>query len=448
MRRELPQPVERYLQSGLTLIQQRRGLVDTLREQAQVPYMHSLLDTLVAKVAGKADFRIEGEQHRQELADAVFTTAWAKMVKRRVEAAIRDFAVCGFSGVFLSPYGPRRLPPEEATWLGEMAEPFGHVRRFSMPVADARQTYGNQWPDASDGEQTLDFAEVHLQHSGELFHVCLTGERTLVQQWEGYPYEARWLFGAERPRADVHWATGLPVGVVELCQEWLETERFLAEAVKFRAKRSRLAQLNTSALTDMDTPEVLSHSYRLIPASADVPIIRPIDEVSLADIHVAAELSERKISAVSGVSLFDQNLLPDTKTATEAMYYAQLGSARSQFLLEQVRQWMNGIAQDLRHWLVRLPDERVPFLRVMVGDTEETFGSHRHIRDALEGMRVTLLGAGWEDVLSRQQKAQALLQLAVALPNAFDVERVIQYYLHSLGFDAREFLMVSEPPVR
>jgi hypothetical protein len=448
MKRDLPEAVERYLQSGLSLIEQRRGLVDTLREQAQVPYMHSLLDTFVAKVAGKADFRIEGEQHRQELADAVFTTAWAKMAKRRVEAAIRDFAVCGFGAVFVSPHGPRRLPPEEATWLGEMAEPFGHVRRFSMPVADARHTYGNHWPDAADAEETLDFVEIHLQHTGELFHVCLSGERTVVQQWEGYPYESRWLFGAERARTDVFWATGLPVSVVELCQDWLDAERFLAEAVKFRAKRSRLAQLNTSALTDMDTPEVLSQSYRLIPASADVPIIRPIDEVSLADIQLASELSERKISAVSGVGLFDQNLLPDTKTATEAMYYAQLGSARSQFLLEQIRQWMNAVAHDFRHWLVRLPDDHVPFLRVMVGDTEETYGPHRHVRDALEGMRVTLLGAGWEDVLSRQQKAQALLQLAVAMPSAFDMERVLQYYLHSLGVDAREFLMASEPPSR
>lgn len=437
---EKEQVWERYLEQGQRLIDARVSLVDELRALSLSPYMHSVLQTFVAKLAGRIDFQVEGTPERIPLADAVFTTAWRNLVQPTVENALRSYAVVGFAGLFVSPYGVRKLSAEDSTWLGTVEMPIGHVRRFTMPAVDARARYGSRW-DTADDEELVDFVEVYLQHEGRLFHVSLSGEKKVVREWADYPYDAHWLFGVERPRSDAHYATGLPLGLVEICRDWIEVQEHISEAARFRMKRARLAQLNVSSLTNADSVESLRSAYRLIPSATPNPLIVPLDEVSPQEVSMFSELAERKVSALSGVGLFDQNVMPRTETATEAMYYAQLGSARAQYEVERVRQWLGAVVQDFRRWLVRLPDEEVPLVRVMVGDSEEVFGRHRHIREALEGMRVTLAGAGWEDVLTRQQKAQMLMQLALAAPQVFDVRAVLEEYLRAIDIDPARYLL-------
>lgn len=430
---------ERYLERGQRLIDSREALVDELRTLSLSPYIHSVLQTFVAKIAGRMDFQVEGTPERVAVADAAFTAAWRKLVQPIVESAVRDYAVTGVGGLFVSPYGVRRLAPEDSTWLGTIEMPVGHVRRFSMPAVDARARYGNHW-DAADDEDPIDLVEVYLQHEGRLFHISLSGEKKVVREWEDYPYDAHWLFGVERPRNDVHYATGLPLGLVEVCRDWIEVQQHISEAARFRMKRARLAQLNVASLTDADSVESLRSSFRLIPAASPNPLIVPLDEVSPQEIAMFSDLAERKLSSLSGVGLYDLNVMPRTETATEVMYYAQLGSARAQYELERSRRWLGAVVQDFRRWLVRLPDEDVPLVRVMVRDSEEVFGPHHHIRKALEGMRVTLVGAGWEDVLTRQQKAQMLLQLALAASQAFDVRAVIEEYLRAIDVDPARYM--------
>jgi hypothetical protein len=430
------------LDAGLRLIEQRRALVDALRELSLSPSVHAILQTFVAKLAGRVDFIVEGNPDRVELADATITTAWRKFVQPLVEASLRDFAVTGVAGLFVSPYGVRRLRAEDSTWLGDTLTPSGHVRKFTMPVPDAIERYGRKWD--KDAKEFLDFAELYLQHEGRLLHVCLSGEQTVVREWQDYPYDAHWLFGVERPRSNEHWATGLPVGIVEICRDWVTVAENIATAAVFRTKRARLAQLNVSSLTDMDSVDALRESFRLLPSATPNPLIVPIDEVSPAEVQVFSEMAERKLSNLTGVGLYDQNILPrGTETATEAMYYAQMGSARAQYDMERIRQWLFGLVQDFRRWLVRLPDDEVPFIRVMVGDSEEVFGRHRHIREALEGMRISLAGAGWEDVLSRLQKASMLLSLLQIAPQVVNPIAIIEEYIRAVGEDPSKFMALA-----
>lgn len=427
-------------EKGLSLIEERRVLVDSLRELSVSPSVHAMLQTYVAKLAGRVDFQIDGSPERIRLADAAITTVWRQMVQPIVEAAIRDFAVTGVSGVFMSPFGPRRLNPEDCTWLGEILTPVGHVRKFTMPAKDAAERYGNRWEKRD--QDLIDFVEVYLQHEGRLAHVSLTGERAVVKEWEDYPYDAHWLFGVERPRSDANWTTGMPVGMIEICKHWAVVTEQIATAALFRTKRARLAQLNVSSLTDSDSADALRESFKLIPAATPSPLIVPIDEVSPAEVQLINELAERKISMLSGVGMYDQNIMPrGTETATEAMYYAQLGSARAQFEAERIRNWLFDIVQDLRRWLIKLPAEDVPFVRVMVEDVEEVFGPHRHIREALEGMRVKLAGAGWEDVMTRIQKASMMLNLLQLAPNMINPQAILAEFIRAMGEDPAKFLV-------
>jgi hypothetical protein len=432
--------LERHLEAGLGLIESRRTVLEQLRNDAITPHMHAVLETFVAKLAGRVDFQVEGNPDRVELADAVFTTAWRKFVQPFVEAALLDYAVAGFGGLFVSPFGVRRLKPEEATWLGEMLSPVGHVRKFSMPYADARKRYGNHWQE-DDPEAIVYIAEVYLQYDATLYHVALTGERNVLRKWEHYPYDAHWLFGTERPANHELAQTLLPVSLVEMSKGYIDVQENIRQAAQFRMKRARLAQLNVSSLVDADALDALSSAYRLVPSATPNPLIIPLDEVSPAEIQMFSELAERKIASLTGVGLYDQNVLPDTKTATESVYYVQLGSARAQYIMEKVRQWIGSVVQDYRKWLIRLPDDEVPFFRVHVGDAEETFGAHRHVREALEGMRVVIAGSGWDDILTRRQRAEVLLQLAAVVPQMFNMRAVLEESVRSLNADPSLYLV-------
>jgi hypothetical protein len=357
-----------------------------------------IVAVLEASLIGRVDLRVEPQD---DLADALVTALYNKQLHKLAQESVRDYIVCGWGGVVVTPWGPRRLKPESSTFIGSD----GYVRRFSIDATDARRRFGQRKAlDAKRGEVVL----VEALSDGYL-EVWFGSDRLYRQKWD---YRPHLLLGDERPSLVDDGLYGAPISVVESCAPLFDRYDLIGLAIARKSLRAGVVQVVVSQLEDPESAEAISSRWDCV-IVRDGPAVMPLEELSLQELLAVRASIEQEIASRTGVTPYARGLSdPRTQTATEVALIQSQGGTRLAYQQAEVRDWLNSIVGDFRRWLVWLPPEEQEAVEIPYNNTIEVFGAGRPYSDVLAGKLVTVAGAGYLDVLQRQQQIQMLLPLA------------------------------------
>lgn len=406
------------------------GALPTAGDGANTSYAHvgsiasDIVNVLEASLVGRVDLRIEPQD---DLADALMTELYVRHLHPLVKEAVRDFIVCGWGGVVVTPWGPKRLKPESSTFIGRD----GYVRRYSMPATDARRRFGNKR--ALYGKR--DDVQVVEALSDGYVEVWFGNERIYRQRWD---YRPQLLLGDERPVLVDEGLHGAPIGIVESARHLFLAYHFVRHATHNKASRAGLVQVIASELDDPLSAENIAARWDSVIVRQG-PAIIPVEQTSLQELIMVAQAIDQEISSRTGVTPFARGLSdPRTQTATEVALIQSQGGTRLAYMQAEVRDWLSACVRDYRRYLVWLPPEQQELVEVPFQGKVEAFGAGRPYSDVLAGKYVSVNHSGYTDIVQRQQEAQMLMPLLAAV--RYDPRPLVEEVIRLTGRDPQQFI--------
>jgi len=353
-----------------------------------------IVSVLEASLVGRVDLRVDPDD---AIADQLITLLYSKHLHPLIRESVRDFIICGWGGIAITPWGPARLKPEHA-----VAGHCWYLRRYELDVKAARQRFGKRRVfDGKSGSVLL----IETLQDGKL-QVRFGDAIVYSTEWD---YEPRLLIGDERPKlvdASLH---GAPIGIIESCRDLFIDHHILRQMIVRRSAMAGLVQVVSSQLEDPQSADNIARRWDTV-LVRDGSAVFPLDQRSLAELMAIQQQIEQSISARSGVSLFQRGMTdPHIETATEAALLQSQTNTRLVYLQSIVRDWLNECVADYRRYLVSLPDDEVQYIEFPMNGTTQYFGTGRHYSEALAGRQVSVALSGYRDVAQRQQEVLSLL---------------------------------------
>jgi len=353
-----------------------------------------IVSVLEASLIGRVDLRVDPDD---PTADQLISILYNRHLHPLVREATRDYIICGWGGIVVTPFGPARLKPEHS-----IAGKSWYLRRFELDVKSARQRYGKRR--VFDG-RTGDILLVETLEDGRL-QVRFGDAVVFSQPWD---YEPRLLVGDERPKLVDGSLHGAPIGIIESCRDLFIDHHILRQMIVRRAAMAGLVQVVSAQLEDPASADNIAKRWDTV-LVRDGAAVFPLDQRSLGELMTIQQQIEQSISARSGVSLFQRGISdPHIQTATEAALMQSQNNTRLVYLQSYVRDWLNDCVSDYRRYLVSLPDDELEYIEFPVDGTTQYFGTGRHYSEALAGRQVSVALSGYRDVAQRQQEVLSLL---------------------------------------
>jgi hypothetical protein len=353
-----------------------------------------IVSVLEASLIGRVDLRVDPDD---AIADQLISLLYNKHLHPLVREAVRDYVVCGWSGIVITPFGPARLKPEHA-----IAGKDWYLRRYELDVRDARRRFGKRR--VFDG-RTGDILLVETLDDGRL-QVRFGDAVVYSADWD---YEPRLLLGDERPKLVDNSLHGAPIGIIESCKDLFLDHHVLKSMIVRRAAMAGLVQVVSSQLEDPASADNIAKRWDTV-LVRDGAAVFPLDQRSLAELLTIQQQIEQSISARSGVSLFQRGISdPSINTATEAALMQSQTNTRLVYLQSIVRDWLNDCVADYRRYLVNLPEDELEYIEFPMNGSTEYFGTGRHYSEVLAGRQVSVALSGYRDVAQRQQEVLSLL---------------------------------------
>ena len=353
-----------------------------------------IVAVLEAALIGRVDLRVDPDD---AVADQLITLLYQRHLHPLVREAVRDFVVCGWGGIAITPWGPARLKPEHA-----IAGHCWYLRRYELDVRAARQRFGKRRVfDNRSGSvllvETLEDGKLQVRYGDAIVY---------SDNWD---YEPRLLVGDERPKlvdASLH---GAPIGIIESCRDLFIDHHILKSMIVRRAAMAGLVQVVSSQLEDPASADNIARRWDTV-LVRDGAAVFPLDQRSLSELMAIQQQIEQSISARSGVSMFQRGISdPHIQTATEAALLQSQTNTRLVYLQSIVRDWLNECVGDYRRYLVNLPEDDLEYVEFPMDGTTQYFGAGRHYSEALAGRQVSVALSGYRDIAQRQQEVLSLL---------------------------------------
>jgi len=353
-----------------------------------------IVAVLEAALIGRVDLRVDPDD---AVADQLMTLLYNRHLHPLVREAVRDFVVCGWGGIAITPWGPARLKPEHA-----LAGQCWYLRRYELDVKAARQRFGKRRVfDGKSGDVLL----VEMLDDGKL-QVRYGDTIVFSRDWD---YEPRLLLGDERPKLVDSSLHGAPISIIESCRDLFIDHHILKSMIVRRAAMAGLVQVVSSQLEDPASADNIAKRWDTV-LVRDGAAVFPLDQRSLAELMTIQQQIEQSISARSGVSMFQRGISdPHIQTATEAALLQSQTNTRLVYLQSIVRDWLNDCVGDYRRYLVSLPEDELEYVEFPMDGTTQYFGAGRHYSEALAGRQVSVALSGYRDIAQRQQEVMALL---------------------------------------
>ena len=382
-----------------------------------------IVSVLEASLVGRVDLRVDPDD---AIADQLITLLYSKHLHPLIRESVRDFIICGWGGIAITPFGPARLKPEHS-----IAGKDWYLRRFELDVRAARQRYGKRRVfDNKSGNvlliETLQDGKLQVRYGDAIVY---------SSDWD---YEPRLLIGDERPKlvdASLH---GAPIGIIESCRDLFIDHHILRQMIVRRAAMAGLVQVVSSQLEDPASADNIARRWDTV-LVRDSAAVFPLDQRSLAELLTIQQQIEQSISARSGVSLFQRGISdPTINTATEAALLQSQTNTRLVYLQTIVRDWLNDCVSDYRRYLVNLPDAELEYIEFPYNGSTQYFGAGRHYSEALAGRQVSVALSGYRDIAQRQQEVMALLP--VLQQSGADVRPLLEELIRLSGRDPKLYL--------
>jgi hypothetical protein len=353
-----------------------------------------IVAVLEASLIGRVDLRVDPDD---PTADQLISILYNKHLHPLVREATRDYIICGWGGVTMTPWGPARLKPEHA-----VAGKDWYLRRYELDVRAARQRFGKRRVfDNKSGSvllvESLDDGKLQVRYGDAIVYST---------EWD---YEPRLLVGDERPKLVDNSLHGAPIGIIESCKDLFLDHHVLKSMIVRRAAMAGLVQVVSAQLEDPASADNIARRWDTV-LVRDSAAVFPLDQRSLAELMTIQQSIEQAISARSGVSLFQRGISdPHVQTATEAALLQSQTNTRLVYLQSLVRDWLNDCVSDYRRYLVNLPDDELEYIEFPMNGSTEYFGAGRHYSEVLAGRQVSVALSGYRDVAQRQQEVLSLL---------------------------------------
>ena len=382
-----------------------------------------IVSVLEASLIGRVDLRVDPDD---AIADQLMTLLYNRHLHPLVREAVRDFIICGWGGVTMTPWGPARLKPEHA-----VAGKDWYLRRYELDVRPARQRFGKRRVfDNKSGNvlliETLQDGKLQVRYGDAIVY---------SDNWD---YEPRLLIGDERPKlvdASLH---GAPIGIIESCRDLFIDHHILRQMIVRRAAMAGLVQVVSAQLEDPQSADNIAKRWDTV-LVRDSAAVFPLDQRSLAELLTIQQQIEQAISARSGVSMFQRGISdPHIQTATEAALMQSQTNTRLVYLQSIVRDWLNDCVADYRRYLVNLPDNELEYIEFPMNGSTEYFGTGRHYSEALAGRQVSVALSGYRDVAQRQQEVLSLLP--VLQQSGSNVRPLLEELIRLSGRDPKLYL--------
>ena len=353
-----------------------------------------ITSVLEASLVGRVDLRVDPDD---PTADQLISILYNKHLHPLVRDSVRDYIVCGWGGIVVTPWGPARLKPEHA-----VAGKDWYLRRYELGVMAARQRFGKRRVFDNKSRNVL---LVETLEDGHL-QVRFGDAIVYSTKWD---YEPRLLIGDERPKlvdASLH---GAPIGIVEQCKDLFIDHHILRQMIVRRSAMAGLVQVVSSQLEDPQSADNIAKRWDTV-LVRDGAAVFPLDQRSLGELMAIQQQIEQAISARSGVSLFQRGISdPHVQTATEAALLQSQTNTRLVYLQSLVRDWLNECVADYRRYLVNLTDDELEYIEFPHYGATQYFGAGRHYSEVLAGRQVSVALSGYRDVAQRQQEVVSLL---------------------------------------
>jgi hypothetical protein len=382
-----------------------------------------IVAVLEASLVGRVDLRVDPDD---PVADQLVTLLYNRHLHPLVREAVRDFIICGFGGIAMTPWGPARLKPEHA-----VAGHCWYLRRYELDVRAARQRFGKRRVfDNKSGDVLL----VETLQDGKL-QVRFGDAIVFSADWD---YQPRLLVGDERPKLVDGSLHGAPIGIIESCRDLFIDHHILRQMIVRRASMAGLVQVVSSQLEDPASADNIAKRWDTV-LVRDGAAVFPLDQRSLAELMSIQQSIEQAISARSGVSLFQRGISdPHIQTATEAALLQSQTNTRLVYLQSIVRDWLNDCVGDYRRYLVSLPDDELEYVEFPMDGTTQYFGAGRHYSEVLAGRQVSVALSGYRDVAQRQQEVLSLLP--VLQQTGGNVKPLLEELIRLSGRDPKLYL--------
>ena len=353
-----------------------------------------IVAVLEASLIGRVDLRVDPDD---AVADQLMTLLYNRHLHPLVREAVRDFIICGWGGIVVTPWDPARLKPEHA-----VAGHCWYLRRYELDVRDARRRFGKRKVfDGKSGDVLL----VETLEDGKL-KVRFGDAVIFSTDWD---YEPRLLIGEERPKLVDGSLHGAPISIIESCRDLFIDHHILRQMIVRRSAMAGLVQVVSSQLEDPQSADNIAKRWDTV-LVRDGAAVFPLDQRSLGELLTIQQQIEQSISARSGVSMFQRGISdPHIQTATEAALLQSQTNTRLVYLQSLVRDWLNECVSDYRRYLVNLPDDELEYVDFPMDGTTQYFGTGRHYSEALAGRQVSVALSGYRDVVQRQQEVLSLL---------------------------------------
>ena len=353
-----------------------------------------IVSVLEASLIGRVDLRVDPDD---PTADQLISILYNKHLHPLVRESVRDFIICGWGGIVVTPWGPARLKPEHA-----VAGHCWYLRRYELDVKAARQRFGKRRVfDNKSGDvllvETLDDGKLQVRFGDAIVYSA---------DWD---YEPRLLIGEERPKLVDGSLHGAPISIIESCRDLFIDHHILRQMIVRRSAMAGLVQVVSSQLEDPQSADNIAKRWDTV-LVRDGAAVFPLDQRSLGELMSIQQQIEQSISARSGVSMFQRGISdPHIQTATEAALMQSQNNTRLVYLQSYVRDWLNDCVSDYRRYLVSLPDDELEYIEFPVDGTTQYFGTGRHYSEALAGRQVSVALSGYRDIAQRQQEVLSLL---------------------------------------
>jgi hypothetical protein len=382
-----------------------------------------IVAVLEASLVGRVDLRVDPDD---AIADQLITLLYSKHLHPLVRESVRDYIVCGWGGIVVTPWGPARLKPEHA-----VAGKDWYLRRYELDARAARQRFGKRRVfDGKSGDVLL----VETLEDGKL-QVRFGDAVVYSSDWD---YEPRLLLGDERPKLVDNSLHGAPIGIIESCRDLFIDHHILRTMITRRAAMAGLVQVVSSQLEDPASADNIAKRWDTV-LVRDGSAVFPLDQRSLAELMTIQQQIEQAISARSGVSLFQRGISdPSISTATEAALLQSQTNTRLVYLQSIIRDWLNDCVGDYRRYLVGLPDDELEYIEFPYAGSTEYFGAGRHYSEALAGRQVSVALSGYRDVAQRQQEVLSLLP--VIQQSGGNVKPLLEELIRLSGRDPKLYL--------
>ncbi len=412
------------------VIKNRRSTCDELRQTAVAGIRMDIADISVSLYIGKVDFIAEPADR---IADELITSMYDRHLAMRCETAVRDWIVCGAGGIFITPFGPRALRPDEASWTGSIFEPEGSIREFKMSRVDAAKRFHRKLPNDND---TVTITEVYdgtdvTYYTGD-FKLCT---------FKNWRYTPHWLFGLERPRLNSTLNT-LPISVIERVAGLADAYDSTIYSIDQIGKRSGLAMVDSTMLKDPESAANIHERYEVVEVvnSEKGSAFNPVERQSINDLVGGFNILSNEITSRTGVNPYQRGIAaPSVDLATESIAIQSQSGVRSSYYGDRVARWLDLIIKDYRSYLCRLPSNEIEYAELVIDGEPITFGPATPYKNVLDGITIRLATVGYAEALQRRQETQGLIQMLNGAPGV-NTQLLVKRLLRSYGLNPDEFV--------